>query len=746
LCEIWKKALGLARIGVLDGYSAIGGDSLTAIKIITEIHKSFGVELSPKCVFQFQTIRKLSEQLALMSRQESSYHPIPKAPEQVCYPVSTAQKRQYILNQVDGGVSYNLPGGLLLEGRVDAGRLENAFRTIISRHEALRTSFELRDGLPVQLVHETVEFSVEHMEAREAELDRLMASFVRPFDLSAAPLMRARLIRITENRHVLLFDMHHIISDGASINLLIEAFTKLYNGISLPELKIQYKDYSVWHNALLKSGKIKKQEAYWLERFSGEIPVLNMPLDFARPSIQSFRGNRLHFTLDEKLTKQIRQLTAKTGTTLFMFLLSSYNVLLSKYTGQEDIVVGTPVEGRGHRDLRELIGMFVNTLAIRSCPAGDKPFEVFLNEVKDDLLNAFDHQEYPFEQLVEKAGVKRDTSRNPLFDTVFVLQNMALTKLEADGLTAEPYIYNNGTSKFDLTLEAVDKGDTIGCSFEYCTDLFTEETIRRLAGHYINAINDIAENPSKRISDITILSDEERRQLLCRFNDTDADYPSGMTIHQIFEEQAAKTPDNTALVFKDARMTYKELNERANSLARTLRANGVGPDAIVGLIIDRSLEMIVAILGVLKAGGAYMPIDPDYPAERKAYMLEDSGAKVLLTKRSCAGDIPYGGTIIDLNDASSFSPDVSNPDIASKPEHLAYIIYTSGSTGRPKGVMIEHRNVVRLLFNDKFQFDFNDKDVWTLFHSYCFDFSVWEMYGALLYGGRLIIVPREAAV
>jgi amino acid adenylation domain-containing protein len=694
LSEIWRKTLNLERVGMLDEYAAIGGDSLTAIKIITEIHRSFGVEISPRIIFQLQTISKISEQIAAASRQKSSYHQIPNVPQSESYPVSASQKRQYILNKVDGGISYNLPGGMLIKGKVDTGRLENAFRMIIKRHESLRTSFELRNGQPVQVVHNRVDFGVEYLEAQDADNDKLMQSFVRPFDLAVPPLMRVRLVKIGENRNVLLFDMHHIISDGASVNIIIKDFTELYNGGELPDLKIQYKDYSAWHNELINSEKIKQQEAYWLDRFSGELPVLNMPLDFTRPSFQSFKGNKFSFTIDQKLTKGIRDLTSKTGTTLFMLLLASYNVLLSRYTGQEDIIIGTPVEGRRHADLRELIGMFVNTLAIRSFPAGDKAFAAFLNEVKEDLLNAYDNQEYPFEELVEKVSVRRDMSRNPLFDTTLVLQNMDLTKLALGSLAAVPYTYNNRTAKFDLALEAVDKGETIECCFEYCTDLFLDETISRLAGHYINTLNDIIMNPAKKLSDINLMSEAERNQLLYEFNDTDADYPRDKTIHQMFEEQTAKTPDNVALIFNDGRMTYRELNERANRLARTLRAKGVGPDDIVGLLIDRSFEMIIAILGVLKAGGAYMPIDPGYPAERKAYMLEDSGAKLLLTKQVYTSDIVYAGTVLDLYDESSYAPEGSNLEIINKPADLAYIIYTSGSTGRPKGTLIAQKSVV----------------------------------------------------
>ncbi|NLT15145.1 MAG: amino acid adenylation domain-containing protein, partial [Clostridiales bacterium] len=741
LVGIWSKALGQERIGVLDEYTAIGGDSLTAIKIITEIHKNFGVEVSPKYVFQLQTIRKLAEMISSLSSRESSYSGIPKVPECEYYPVSAAQKRQYIMNQIDRGVSYNLLGGMEIDGEIDAARLEDVFRTIIRRHESLRTSFELRDGVPVQIVHSSVDFRVEYIEIEGADPDRLAESFMKPFDLSVPPLLRAGLVKTGDNKHILLFDMHHIISDGESVNIIIKEFVELYGGSDLPELEIQYKDYSDWHNELLRSERIKKQEAYWLDRFSGEIPVLSMPVDFARPSFQSFKGNKLYFTIDEKLTKGIKELAAGTGTTLFMVLLASYNVLLSKYTGQEDIVVGTPVEGRRHADLRDLIGMFVNTLAIRSCPEGGKAFKAYLSEVKEDLLNAYDNQEYPFEELVEKVAVRRDMSRNPLFDTMFILQNMDLNEITMDSFFATSYKLHNGTSKFDLILEAVDRIDTFSCSIEYCTDLFAEETMRHLAEHYINALNDIVENPDKRLSDLELLTEEESHRLLHEFNNTYADYPQDKTIYQIFEEQVEKTPDNKALIFGGKSMTYAELNEKSNRLAHMLREKGVGPDKIVGIMTYRSFEMLIGILGILKAGGAYMPIDPDYPMGRKNYMLENSSSGILLTQGGLPEIVSFEGLIIDLDNQSVYSHDASNLPKINTPRDLAYVIYTSGSTGNPKGVMVEHSSVVNRLNWMQKKYPLDEDSVIMQKTTYTFDVSVWELFWWSFAGASVCLVP-----
>jgi amino acid adenylation domain-containing protein len=738
IVKIWGSILDVDDIGVLDDYYALGGDSLKSIKIIVEMNKRFGVDVSSRNMLRCKNIRELGSLVDNQDKKEQES--IPKVAVSNYYPVSAAQKRQYILNKIDGDINYNLPGSLMIEGRLDLGRLDIVFKTIIDRHESLRTSFEMKDGQPIQIVHDTVDFRVEYLESGEAENGELMASFVKPFDLSAAPLLRVRLVSFSEEKHVLLFDMHHIISDGASINIIAKEITELYNGSELPELKIQYKDYSAWHNALLTSEKIKKQEAYWLDRFSGEIPVLNMPLDFARPSFQSFRGNKLYFTIDRSLTERIRELTAKTGTTLFMFLLSAYNVLLSKYTGQEDIIVGTPVEGRRHADLRDLIGMFVNTLAIRSYPAWDKTFEAFLNEVKEDLLNAYDNQEYPFEELVEKVDIKRDMSRNPLFSTSFVLQNMDLTKLPAIGFTATPYKYDIKTSKFDLTLEVAEKSEMIEYSIEYCTDLFAEETIGRLAGHFNNALHDITENPGKKLSEIDILSDAERRQLLYEFNDTAADYPRNKTIQQIFEEQVDKTPDNTALIFGDRKMTYAELNEKSNRLAHTLRKYGVGPDKIVAVMTYRSIEMMIGIMGILKAGGAYMPIDPDYPAERKKYMLRNSSTGILLAQHSLLDSAEFDGFKIDLDDMADFSPETMNPLRNNSPCDLAYVIYTSGSTGSPKGVMVEHTSVINRLNWMQKQYPLDENSVIMQKTTFTFDVSVWELFWWAFTGASVCLI------
>ena len=536
LARIWSRVLGVGSVGVTDNFFFIGGDSLSAVAVAAQVSRQLEVELSPRDIFRYRTVGELACYVDSLARK--AYEPIPNVEAAESYAVSSAQKRQYILNQLDGGISYNVPSGLQIRGEIDIARLEETLRRLIRRHEAFRTRFEIKNGEPVQIIEDAVDFSVEVIESEEAKLSGQLASFVRPFDLSTAPLFRARLVRLSEDRHLLLLDMHHIISDGASMRLILREFTELYAGGSLPALRVQYKDYSAWHNALLKSDKVKGQESYWLERFSGELPVLSLPLDYSRPASRSFKGETLWYMLDPALTAGLKKLAAERGTTLFMLLFSAYSVLLSRYTGQEDLIIGTPVEGRRHAELLDIVGMFVNTLALRTYPEGGKTFAEYLEEVKDELLSAYDNQEYPLEALVDRLSVRRDISRNPLFDTMFVLQSADWAELPVgDAITELQRLYNT-TSKFDLTLEAVDRGETIEVSVEYSTDLFRRETAESLFSHYENALRDIIEHPAKRLHEIEILSDAERNRLLREFNDTEAEYPRDKTIHGLFEEQA----------------------------------------------------------------------------------------------------------------------------------------------------------------------------------------------------------------
>lgn len=745
LVHIWQNILDMKRIGVNDNFFDLGGHSLKVAVMVSMVHKKLNVEVPLREVFKSATIKQLSEYIK--NSKVNIYSSIKPLERKEYYPSSSAQKRLYIISQLEGALmSYNMPEAIRIEGKLSRERLEVAFMKLIQRHESLRTSFEFYDGELVQKIHDDIDFHIEFGEAQDDKTAKIIAdNFVEPFDLNKLPLIRVKLVKINDENHILLFDMHHIISDGVSMGILINELINLYKGKDLPRLRIQYKDYATWQNLIYKQERIKIQEEYWINVFKDEIPVLNIPTDYPRPPGQSFEGDRIEFEINPELTGKLKRIAADTGTTLYMVLLSAYNVLLSKYSGQEDIVVGTPIAGRPHSDLHNIIGMFVNTLAMRNNPANDKMFSEFLMEVKENSLKAYENQDYQFEELIERLPIKRDLSRNPLFDTMFVLQNTSIIWSNVEGLKFTQYNKESQVAKFDLTLNAIEAHDNINFTMEYCTRLFKKETIEKIIGHFTNILKSITNDIEVKLSEIKMLTKEEEYKLLYEINDTNAKYTMDKVIHELFEEQVERTPDNIAVVFDGMQLTYEELNKRANSLAQTLREKGVKPDSIVAMIMECSLEMIVGIIAILKAGGAYLPIDPEYPEDRIKYTLEDSKPNIVLTQLKYIGNIKVNAEILNLEDERAYAKKEMNLKNVNIQRDLAYIIYTSGTTGKPKGVMIEHKNVVRLLFNEKMQFDFNNNDIWTMFHSYCFDFSVWEMYGALLYGGKLILISKDKA-
>ncbi|TKH36518.1 non-ribosomal peptide synthetase [Paenibacillus polymyxa] len=747
LALLWQDILGIEKVGRNDNFFMLGGHSLKATSLVARIHKEFNVDIPLKEIFKTPTILEIASYIE--DSKESLYQSIQRAGDMEYYPMSSAQKRLYILNQLEGaGIAYNIPGIILLEGTVDKARFEQAFHSLIERHESFRTSFHMIEEELSQKVHDKADLSIMYLETSEEKVPEIVEKFIRPFDLGKAPLLRVGLVKIGEARHIMVFDMHHIISDGVSNDILVREFISLYEGKILPPLRIQYKDYSVWQRELFAGAAISKQEEFWLQTFQGEIPVLDLSTDYPRPAVQSFEGDYISFEADSELAVRLNKLGSDNGATLYMTLLAAYNVLLSRYTGQEDIIVGSPIAGRPHADLQDIIGMFVNTLAMRNHPQGEKTFIVFLKEVKENALKAYDNQDYQFEELVDKLDIRRDMSRNPLFDTMFAIYNVGKAELITSDLSFKPY--NKGIegriSKFDITLNAFETEDGIAFELEYCTRLFKKETVERLGAHYINLLEEIAAYPEKRLYEIEMLSQEEKQQVLYSFNDTALEYPLDKTIHQMFEEQVKKTPDHIAVVFEGKQLTYRELNQKANQLARALREKGVKPDDIVGIMVDRSPEMVIGIMSVIKAGGAYLPVDPNYPLERKRYMMEDSKAKILLTQNHLMDRDDFDGEIIDLSDYDyNFINDV-NIKCINKPGDTAYIIYTSGSTGNPKGVCIDNKSVLNLvegLFQriySKYESPLNV----CLIAPYVFDASVQQIFAALLMGHALYIVPEEA--
>ncbi|MCP5102522.1 MAG: AMP-binding protein, partial [bacterium] len=648
LAEIWSELLGIEprRIGINSSFFDMGGHSLKAGLMVSEIHKVFNVVMPLVQVFETPTIRELARYIKKKpggGGEFDSYVSIERAEDRDFYPLSSAQKRMFFIQQLDPeSVVYNVPVSVVLEGTLDRHRLEQAFRRLVVRHESLRTSFLLIEKEPVQKIHRHVEFEIEYFDFPTGD----PGTPVRPFNFSQAPLMRAVLVREDAQRHTLAVDIHHIVTDGFSMEILVREMMAVYGGGSLPELTLQYKDFSQWQNRLFQTAWLKRRKAYWKGQFEDEVPVLNLPTDFPRPSFQGFEGGKFHFDTGSRMAGELNKIAREGQVTLYMILSAGFYVFLSKISGQEDIVMGAPIAGRSHADLKQVVGLFVNTLALRNRPTGDKTFMQFLKEVKECILAAFDNQDYPFEELVELVEVRRDAGRNPLFDVLFNLLNVQqpgreIPEIEDGGLRLKPYkpeSDKNTVSKFDMHFSAVETEDNILLGIEYSTRLFTQDTIRRFSGYFKTILSVLIENSAIKLSGLEIISGEEKQQILEEFNNTGVDYPKEKTIPQLFEEQAAKNPDNIAVADMDVnslgirQLSYRQLNKKSEQLTRLLQEKGAGSGTIVGIMLGRSVDMTVAVLGILKSGSAYLPIAPDYPENRVNYMLNDSNTTVLLRK------------------------------------------------------------------------------------------------------------------
>ncbi|MCY8080698.1 non-ribosomal peptide synthetase, partial [Bacillus haynesii] len=734
LAELWEEVLKNGPAGIDDHFFEQGGHSLKATALVSRIAKALGVQVPLKEIFAKPTLKELAA--VIQELDESPYAAIEPADKQDTYPVSSAQKRMYVLQQLeDGGVGYNMPAVLKLTGPLDRARLDEVFRQLIRRHESLRTSFETgADGEPVQRIHDDVPFTITELASAE--------DFVRPFQLQEAPLFRAALVKEAEESHLLLVDMHHIISDGVSVGTLIREFSELYDNRTLDPLRIQYKDYAVWQKAFKKGEAYKRQEAYWLKQLDGELPVLDLPADNARPAVRSFAGDYVSFSLDSDTSAGLYQIARDNGCTLYMVLLAAYSTLLARLSGQEDIIIGSPIAGRPHKDLEPVIGMFVNTMVMRTYPTENKCFSDFLRDVRQTALEAFEHQDYPFEELVDRLDVVRDMSRNPLFDVMFVLQNMERESLTLHDLHLATVAHNaHKVSKFDMTLYAAEEDQrTIRFDVEFNTDIYQEQTIKKWLSYYIRILKHVIEHQNIHLGDIHVLDEHETNELIHTFNQTNQDYPKYETISRLFEHQAAKTPHAPAVIHDSQTLTYRELNERANRIAAALRANGVGSESVVALLTNRTPELAVGILGILKAGGAYLPVTEDMPTERLEWILSDSKADILL--QSDQLECPIAGKRLFIEDIQfETGISASNPEQQGDPDSLAYIMYTSGSTGTPKGVMVEQRGVVRLVKNSDMAFTPEDRLLLTA--SLGFDAMTFEIFGPLLNGARLYISDKE---
>ncbi|MDO3410236.1 amino acid adenylation domain-containing protein [Saccharibacillus sp. CPCC 101409] len=744
LYALWRDVLGHDRFGAADRFFDIGGHSLQAAVLRARIEREFGVRLSIRELFEHTTVRAQAAEIGRRERGVAAAGTIPCADPAPYYPAYPAQSRLFLIEQMEGAdLSYNAPVLLRVEGTLDADRLERSLNELIARHDSLRTSFKLFGEQIVQSIQSGVRLRLSARRAAERDVPALMDEFVRPFDLGRAPLMRAGLVSCGGGLHFILLDFHHIAVDGVSMHVFFEDWSKLYRGERPEAPGLQFKDFSVWYQREAAAEIRAAQLGYWREKLSGELPMLQLPADKPRPDKQSFRGDTLRVGIGPALREALQRLADRSGTTLFTVMLAAYGTLLGRYAGQEDVIVGVPVANRSREELHGVIGMFVNTLPLRTYPAASRPFADYLEEVKRELLGAFDHQEYELGELVNELGVPRVAGRSPLFDTMFVMQNTGSLApvLEGAETTVRPHAPK--VSKYDLMADVTEEENGIRVDFQYCTDLFEERTIRAMAGHYLALLESAAAGEHAALHALPMLDVSEQKALAFGLNDTAADYERGLTIQEGFERIAARTPNSTAVTFEGISLSYAELNERANRLAHTLIGKGVRADKLVGLMVDRSLEMIVGLLGILKAGGAYVPIDPEYPEDRILYMMESSGADLLLTQRRLAGKLAFAGESVVLDEADAYSPETGNPRGRSSAENLLYVIYTSGTTGRPKGVMIEHRNMNNLLHWAYTETNIDYSGRVLQFTTISFDVCSQEIWSTLLAGGTLCMIRGE---
>jgi amino acid adenylation domain-containing protein len=671
-------------------------------------------------------------------------------------PLSSAQERLWFLHEVNPeSAVYHAPAIIRLAGTLDPDALERSLNEIVRRHEVLRTTFANVEGRPLQTVRDAGPLALRRFDLcetpragrEEAARGLVEAEAWRPFDLTDGPALRASLVRCDEREHILLLAMHHIVFDGQSFGPLLGELAALYRAFSagepspLAELPIQYADYACWQREWLKGADCERRLAYWVERLGGELPALQLPTDKARPSVQSFRGARASLRLSRDCSGALAGLARREGVTLFMLLLAAFQVLLHRYTGQEEIVVGTVASNRARPGLEGLIGFFVNTLVMRARLSGALTFKELLKQTRESAAEAYEHGEAPFEKLVERLRPARDPSHSPLFQVMFILQD-APGAAEAAGLEMTLFEPPDGVSKFDLTLEVTNFDDGLRATFEYNTDLFGAATVERMLGHLRTVLEAVAADPARRVSDLPLLTEDERRRMLVEWNQTEAEYQRERCAHELFEAQAELSPEAAALVYEDGRLTYAELNASANRLAHHLRKLGVGPETLVGLFAERSPEMVAAVLGVLKAGGAYVPLDPAYPKQRLSYMLADSRLSLLLTQERLLDKLPPHEVAVVLLDAGRHVAELEsseNPRVPVAPENLAYAIYTSGSTAQPKGVLLAHRGLSNLSAAQARAFGVGPGSRVLQFSSLSFDASVWEMVMALTTGGCLCL-------
>ncbi|MBZ8180967.1 non-ribosomal peptide synthetase [Oscillatoria salina] len=689
---------------------------------------------------------------------------IPKRPDSDFVPLSSSQQRLWFIDQLyNGSPFYNIPCALHLKGTLNVTALQQSLNEILRRHEGWRTTFAIVDGQPMQAIApelswELAKVNLEHLSGQdwEREVHLLATSEAKkPFDLTQGPLVRATLLRISEKEHIFLLTMHHIVSDGWSIGVFLKELATLYAAFStgqpspLPELPIHYPDFAVWQQENLPGEQIETQLNYWKQQLGGELPVLRLPADRPRPAVATFNGAKQYFRFPKTLTEALNKLSQQEEVSLYMILLAAFNTLLYRYTEQEDIPIGSPIANRNRPELEGILGFFVNTLVMRTDLSGNPSFRTLLSRVREVTLDSYANQDLPFEKLVEELQPKRDDRFNPLFQVMFVLQNAPIPVREVAGLTLRTLEIDSGTAMLDLSVSIAESEQGLTGFWEYNTDLFDSATIARWSGNFQTLLSSIVADPNQHISELPILTAKEREQLLVEWNDTHQDYPENASLHQLFEQQVEKSPDALALIDGAEQITYRQLNQKANQLAHYLQKLGVTTETLVAICLERSVEMVVGVLAIFKAGGAYIPLDPNYPSSRLAFMLSDSQASVLLTKQeileklseSLEGESTAKTVCLDTCQDSIARECQENPVSKSSADNLAYVLYTSGSTGTPKGVLGTHRGTVNGL-NWMWK-TYPPQGVEICCHKTAISFgdSIWEIFGPLLQGLQAVIIP-----
>ncbi|WP_392535131.1 amino acid adenylation domain-containing protein [Nostoc sp. C117] len=770
LTQIWTQALKVDQVGIYDNFFELGGHSLLATQLVSRIRNIFKVELPLREFFARTTVTELARSIEQLQQQDLELVSPPILPraENAELPLSYAQQRLWFLDQFEpNSAIYNIPMALRLVGTLNQVALEQSLYEIINRHEALRTNFVTVNGQPTQLIQTRREQGTGNREQetvsivdfkdftneQEIALRQLVQQQAsQPFDLANQALVRATLIVLSETEHVLSVCMHHIVSDAWSMGVFIQELAALYNAYSqgepspLTPLSIQYADFAIWQRNWLQGSVLQTQLSYWQQQLKAAPALLSLPTDRPRGSVQTFAGGHQEFALSVELSNKLTKLSQEQGCTLFMTLLAAFDTLLYRYTGTEDILVGSPIANRNRNEIEGLIGFFVNTLVLRADLSGDRSFNELLGRVRLMAIDAYAHQDLPFEMLVEVLQPERDLSHTPLFQVMFALQNVPISEIELADLTISSLPVESATAKFDLFLSIQNTGNGLAGVWEYNTDLFDASTIERMTGHFMTLLSGIVTNPEKRISQLPLLSQTEQQQLLVEWNNTQVDYPRDKSIHQLFEEQVERTPNAVAVEFGNQQLTYQQLNCRANQLAHYLKSLGVRADVLVGICVERSLEMVVGLLGILKAGGAYVPLDPNYPQERLAFMLEDAQVSVLLTQHSLLDRLPqHQASQVFLDTDWQLISQSSQDNLISgvQATNLAYVIYTSGSTGKPKGVALSQLALCNLILWQLQNNTISTGAKTLQFAPISFDVSFQEMFSTWFSGGRLFLITEE---